>query len=402
MREWTWVSVIKTIMVWLISNWIITPVRAQMLLGMGSAKATVPECVQEITADSVLLFYDLRYNLTPPACADIRRHARVNSKGDFQGEVRDYTIVTSELRDRLYYEQGQRNGLYATYYPNGKLAMQGNFTRGEPTGTWEFWFPNGQHQQTFEWTGQLTPRLRVLAAWDSTGQASVTNGNGVWQGVMQPLKCRYGGLVQNGLPQGIWESHALETDKLLLRETYEQGTFRGGKAFDVPASMSSRYKTRSLLEPQVNDPTERSDQVRLGLNCTGIRADRERLQAMRQQMAGQANAHVAPPKPPGNTTSYLKTLLGNLNQTNQRNQWVELPDTQQFIVKGSIDSAGFLRIGSGQGGSGIAVALEQAVGSMGRWQPALVDGKPVAGAVSFIMMKQGAMLYVTMQTRAVY
>lgn len=367
-----------------------------------SRDATVPECIEVIKGDSALLYYDLSYRLTPPACASIRRHAHVSDEGDFLGEVRDYTIATRQLRSRLHYVHGQREGLYENYFPSGQLEMRGNFTRGAPTGTWEFWYPNGKPMQTFEWTGKLAPRLRIVAYWDSTGQPGVANGNGQWQGLTPRAKLRYGGPVLNGLPQGVWESHSLATGKTLLTEVYEQGLFRSGKALDIPAGMPSRYKGVSRLEPQIEDPTGLSDQVRVGSTCAGIQTDRERLQAMRQQVAGLANKKATPPKPPGNITSYLKTLLVNLNQTNQRNQWVELPDTQQFIVKGSVDSSGFLRIGAGQGGSGIAVALEQAVGGMGRWQPALVDGQPVPGEVSFIMMKQGAVLHVTMQTRAVY
>ncbi|MBF9142729.1 toxin-antitoxin system YwqK family antitoxin [Hymenobacter properus] len=355
--------------------------------------------MQEITVDSVLLFYDLRYNLTPTACAAIRRHARITSQGDFRGQVRDYTIATNQLRAELYFDQGQRNGPYATFYPNGKPAMRGQFTHDEPTGTWEFWYPNGQHQQTFEWTGQLSPRLRIVAYWDSTGQPGVTNGNGRWQDLLPQARLRYGGPVLNGLPEGVWESHSLSTDKTLLTEVYEKGLFRSGKALDAPAGMA-RYKGASRLEPQIEDPTARGDQLHLGPTCAGSLADRERLQAMRQQVAGAASKKTTPPKPPGDITSYLHLVLDNLYQTNQRNQWENMIDGQEFIIRASVDDTGFLRLVSGQGGSGIVTALGQAVSGLPRWQPAATDGKPVASDVRFLIVKTGTRLNISLQTLA--
>ena len=356
------------------------------------AKATVPECIEVVKGDSTLLYYDPVYNLTPPACAAIRRHTHVTDKGDFQGEARDYTIATGRLRSQLHYEQGQRHGQYESYFDNGQLAMRGNFTHGDPTGTWEFWYPSGKPQQTFEWTGQVTPRLRIVASWDSTGRPGVTNGNGLWQGVMTPLKRRYGGPVINGLPQGVWESRALSSEKLMTMELYEQGIFRNGKAFDAPAGIPARYKSHSLLEPQIYDPTAAGDRVQLGMNCTAIQAELQRREEQRQNIKSFQNMRIEPAKPPVDAISYMHQLLDRLNQTNQRNQWETMMDGQEFTVRATVDEQGTLRLVDGQGGSGILTAVSQALSGMARWHPATADGKPMPGAVRFLIVKLGTQL----------
>ncbi|WP_210518287.1 toxin-antitoxin system YwqK family antitoxin [Hymenobacter terricola] len=402
LRNWPRPALLAVV-VWLTGIGLATPVQAQRALsaagvqallapGATSRNATVPECIEVIKGDSTLLYYDLRYNLTPPACADIRRQTHVTDKGDFQGEARDYTIVTSKLRSRLHYEQGQRHGPYETYFANGQLAIRGAFTHGEPTGTWEFWYPSGKPQQTFEWTGKAAPRLRIVASWDSTGQPGVTNGNGLWQGIMPQLKRRYGGPVLNGLPQGIWESHALGTGKLLTTEVYEQGIFRGGKALDAPAGISARYKAHSLLEPQIDDPTAASDRVRLGMNCAAVRAELQRLNEQQQTNQAFRNMLIEPARPPVDAISCMHQLLDRLNQTNQRNQWENMIDGQEFTIRATVDDQGTLRLVDGQGGSGILTAVAQALNGMARWHPATADGKPMPGEVRFLIVKAGAQL----------
>ncbi|MDQ2768920.1 MAG: hypothetical protein M3Y54_00260 [Bacteroidota bacterium] len=360
--------------------------------------ATVAECITVLAGDSTVLYYDLRYNLTPPACASIRRHTHVTPTGDFRGEVRDYTIDNGQLRSRLYYDNGQRHGRYETYYPNGQLAIRGSFAQGEPTGTWEFWYANGQRQQTFEWTGVAAPRLRIMAYWDSTGQAGVSNGNGRWQGVMRQPKRRYGGPVLNGLPQGIWESHQLGSEKLVTTETYEQGIFRGGRALSAPPGMPSRYKTYSLLEPDIEDPTAWGDHIRLGLNCAGLLANtRHRAEVAAGGSTANAAAHLEPPRPPMEEITYMQKLLDRLYQSNRREEWENIVDGQVFTLLATVDPEGVLRVASGQGGSGIMTAVTHALDGMGRWHPAQAYGKPTAGVVRFSIVKMGVQLNIRWQ-----
>jgi hypothetical protein len=133
---------------------------------------TVADCVKLVRPDSVHMFFDAQYALTPPACAAIRRESRMDAaSGSFLGEVRDYAQPDNSLLTKVQYAAGLRAGTYEQHYRNHRLAVSGQFAQGQPVGTWKYWYANGQPWQTLE----LTPEgpLHIVAYWDSTGQQHV-------------------------------------------------------------------------------------------------------------------------------------------------------------------------------------------------------------------------------------
>ena len=44
---------------------------------------------------------------------------------------------------QVSYDAGVENGTYHTYHPNGEPAIEGAYLRGERTGTWRFYSPEG-------------------------------------------------------------------------------------------------------------------------------------------------------------------------------------------------------------------------------------------------------------------
>ncbi|GAA4044746.1 hypothetical protein GCM10022409_33510 [Hymenobacter glaciei] len=364
---------------------------AQTPAAPAAGQATLAQCVRIIKGDSVLLFYDATYALTPPACAPIRRFTRITASGDFNGETRDYDARTQKLRARLHYRAGKREGRYETYFPNGQLAVQGTFAQGKPAGTWQFWYANGQQRQTLAWTDLPAPRLRILAYWDSTGQQGVANGNGVWHDVLPMLHSRFGGPVLNGLAQGVWENRAATTNKLLTTEVYEQGIFRGGKALD---GIGGRYKDRPLLEPQVGDLVAAAEGFRLGATCemrqAAYQADAARAEQMRNAL---------PPTPAGDPSSFVQTVLRQLSESNQTNDWEIIADGREFVVEAMTDEKGYLHLLSGQSGGGFITALTQVVSGLPAWRPATYNSKPVPGLVQLVISKRGSVLNMSYRTR---
>lgn len=356
-----------------------------------AGQATLDQCVQVIKGDSVVLYYDANYVLTPPACAPIRRFTRITAAGDFNGETRDYDARTKKLRARLHYQDGKREGRYETYFPNGQLAVRGAFAQGQPAGTWQFWYASGQQRQTLEWTGQAAPRLRILAYWDSTGQQGVTNGNGVWRDAMPLLHSRFGGPVLNGLAQGVWEHRSLATNKLLTTEVYEQGRFKEGKAL---TGIGGRYKDRPLLMPQVSAPETAAEGFSLGTTCEARQAA---YQAAVQRNEQLRNAQ--PPRPAGDPSGFIQSVLSKLGESNQTNGWEIIADGREFVVEAVTDEKGYLHLVSGQAGGGIITALTQVVGGLPAWVPATYNSKPVPGAVQLVISKRGAMLNMSYRTR---
>ena len=365
--------------------------QAQGLAAPPAGQATLDQCVQVIKGDSAVLFYDANYALTPPGCASIRRFTRITASGDFNGETRDYDARTKKLRARLHYREGKREGRYETYFPNGQMAVQGAFAWGQPAGTWQFWYANGQQRQTLEWTGQANPRLRILAYWDSTGQQGVTNGNGVWHDVMPMLHSRFGGPVLGGLAQGVWENRAPTTNKLLTTEVYVQGQFKEGKALD---GIGGRYKDRSLLQPQVSDPVAAAEGFRLGTTCEARLAahqfDVQRAEQMR---------NAQPTRPVGDPSSFIRSVLTKLEESNQTSDWEIIADGREFVVEAATDEKGYLHLLSGQAGGGIITTLTQVVSGLPAWVPATYKNKPVPGVVQLAISKRGTILSMSYRTR---
>ena len=367
------------------------PGRAQAPMVSTGGQASLAQCVRVIKGDSVVLFYDASYALTPPTCAPIRRFTRITAAGDFTGQTRDYDARTQQLRVRLHYREGKRDGPYELYFPNGRRAVQGAFAQGQPTGTWQFWYANGQQRQTLEWTGLPAPRLRILAYWDSTGQQGVANGNGVWHDAMPQLHSRFGGPVVGGLAQGVWENRATATGKLLTTEVYEQGRFKEGRALD---GIGGRYRDRPLLEPQVDDPVVAAEGFRLGSTCEARQAAYQAATARAEQVRNSQ-----PPAPLGDPSNFVQTVLRKLSESNQTHDWEIIADGREFVVDAMTDEKGYLHLLSGQAGGGIITDLSQVVSSLPAWRPAMYDSKPVPGLVQLVISKRGTVLSMSYRTR---
>mgnify|MGYP005715489275 CR=1 FL=1 len=55
---------------------------------------------------------------------------------------------------------GQNDGLVKTYYPNGAIETEGNYTKGVRDGLWTFWYEE-KSLKTLEKMVLLTPKTRV-------------------------------------------------------------------------------------------------------------------------------------------------------------------------------------------------------------------------------------------------
>ncbi|MCC2545646.1 hypothetical protein LJY25_04255 [Hymenobacter sp. BT175] len=268
------------------------PARAQ--------EVTIGDCVRVLKGDSVAMYYNAGYTLTPIACAAIRRHTRISPTGDFVGEVRDYQVANDRLLFRLHYANGRRHGAYEQYHQNGRLVVKGQFANGEPAGIWEFWYRNGKPRQTLEWTGRKLP-IRIIASWDSAGAQRASNGNGEWYDMLPGLNRRFGGPIVDGYAHGTWESRVVPGYRLVTTERYSHGKFLDGKALDFG---SESYSDQALLSPRVEDPVSWAENVKFTKPCAELQARARERQAKREQAR-----EFTPATYSAGIESYIQTLL---------------------------------------------------------------------------------------------
>lgn len=184
-----------------------------------------------LTPDSVVFYYNAYYALTPPGCAVIRRHVRLDSTGAFHGVVRDYQLSNNVLLLSGAYRHGRKQGVFELFYPDGEPAVRARYHEGKQVGDWAYWYHSGQPRQVVRFEEPERPAL--LRFWAPDGALLVQNGAGTWQ--MEEAGTQLAGPIRNGLPDGRWTRRFSRGGQLYAVEYFEQGQFRKGTTFYEPA-----------------------------------------------------------------------------------------------------------------------------------------------------------------------
>jgi antitoxin component YwqK of YwqJK toxin-antitoxin module len=119
-----------------------------------------------------------------------------------------------------------------TFYGNGKRESVFNYSGGVLSGQGYLFYPNGKLHAGLEYdtasTKTLEERVRILSCYDTTGKATVTDGNGryidynVFTNTISEE-----GAVKNGRPDGEWHGN-YPADKVTYNDTYRDGKFISG------------------------------------------------------------------------------------------------------------------------------------------------------------------------------
>ncbi|GGG39258.1 hypothetical protein GCM10011378_14410 [Hymenobacter glacieicola] len=189
------------------------------------ARAMAARPYRVLGSDSVALFYTADYELCPPGCATIRRHARLDSTGMFFGFVRDYWMHTAQPALTGAYKNGKKEGVFEVFHPNGEVATRAYYRGGQPVGNWAYWYPSGQKRQILSFgTGEA---LLIQQFWAEDGQQLVRDGQGSWYRTDAGLRVE--GSVLNGLPTGRWRvREATGRQSIRAEELFLKGRFRAG------------------------------------------------------------------------------------------------------------------------------------------------------------------------------
>jgi hypothetical protein len=340
------------------------------LAGLGEARgqrAQLSQCSQLVTADSVVLFFNPRYELTPTECAAIRRQTRLSAEGKLYGPVRDFRVSNNRLLVQATYQAGLLHGPCEMYYSSGQLAVRGQYEQGARRGDWDYWYPSGQTQQQLRFP--TDGRVRIMAYWDSTGRQLVTNGQGLWQG-RGSRGFRSTGKVRLGLPDGQWRgSYVQDKQRYTAVELYERGEFRkgrwndGGRRRDVPYF-------EPMLQPLVTNAVEQAGALRLGFSCDE--------QARRQQFA-LLKEHLRVPTVAMGLQHYAERLSQRMVRHSDAPWYRALPP--KVKVRCSLDATGRFTTFETESPALQRVVQRLLTDILPPWQPARFQGDPVPGYV---------------------
>jgi hypothetical protein len=352
------------------------------------------DCVKLVRADSVHMFFDARYALVPPACATIRRESRMDAAtGSFQGEVRDYLVADNSLLTKVRYANGVRDGGYEQHYANRQLVATGYFTKGQPVGTWKYWYASGQPWQTLELSNAAP--MRIVAYWDSTGRQRVTNGAGTWEeNTTGSMPTRVGGRVVAGLMEGTWERRSLLDKQVLTAEDYRAGRLLEGRQYMATVGKPKKYQTQSLLGPQAVDASAVIEPFHLGKSC-------EEQAALAASEAASRSRVITNPKPPRDPSDYQYQLLQRLHTFNNLTQWMPQTDGQSTVITADIDAKGQISHVVSESGT-LASAFTTILADLGSWHPGSVNGRPVPGKMRITLRMFSTQLQSSLQANVTF
>lgn len=225
------------------------------------ALAKLDECYRVVGKDSVVFFYSLDYKLTPPGCAAIRRHVRLDSAGRFFGYVRDYHLSNNQLLLQAAYREGKLEGQLEQYHATGELAARGRYIQGQQVGDWGYWYPSGQRRQVLSFRNGQYPLIQQF--WDEAGQQTVTNGTGTWYRDEDGMRLQ--GAVVNGVQDGRWFLRHQQNGTMVARETFVKGRFRSGFLID----QLEGYQDQPRLSVTDWQAYLLADEYKLSLACSG-------------------------------------------------------------------------------------------------------------------------------------
>jgi hypothetical protein len=333
------------------------------------APAPLSTYVRVVQADSVHLFYSADYGMVQPACAVVRRHVRLDASGSFQGRFRDYQVAGDSLLQAGTYEHGKKQGPFQSYHPNGRLAARGQYVADQPSGLWQYWYASGQQRQVLHFGD--AGLVKVVDAWAEDGQPTVSNGAGSWQGVSGPY--RLGGPVLQGRPDGRWEAKS-PNGSVVLAETFAGGQFKSGRQFVSMPGTQPTYKDASRLSLVETPAFQAAEAFRLLPPCqpklaAGAAATNGNFApaAYKQGMSAYTELLWVRLRPVMNTATGLGEYYGVLTfavRLDAAGNWATEPEE----VQGTSEAA--------------AKELLAIMRRLPRWQPAQLDGRPVASRVA--------------------
>jgi len=325
------------------------------LRALGEPKA-LPEVCKVLNGDTIQFFYNNRYQLVFPVCADIFRVSKIDiTTGNFDGDFTDYSIDSTVILTGTH-KSGKRSGEFRFYYPNGQLQASGDYLEGNKTGTWNYWYSNGQNQQKIEFTGSDT---LIIDFWDDQNNQLVINGNGRYYTFDSPSEAtRIEGTVNNKRKEGTWKKIDLYFHLTTNIEKYKNGLLISGK-FQSLNSSTERYSKMVYCKIEQTLPFTNAELFQMNYCFPKSKSNKVDMEFPGGIAAFYKKIDMEFVIP---EIALLSSVGGTIAISTIINQNGEMTDFKE------LSHLGF----------GLEEELIRVLGTVGKWIPAKEDGKPIS------------------------
>ncbi len=186
----------------------------------------INEVINQLGADSIVFYYNDRYQMVKPNCSTLFRVVKVDSiLSFFSGRFTDY--YPDSLAALIgNYTNGKKEEFFEFYYPNGQLEKSGTYTNDNKTGVWNYYYEDGSKHQVLEFKQK---NILVLEFWDEKSKHLVDSGNGDWFGYeTNEHFMKVSGKILNGKRIGVWKKDIPSNDFIMNLENFSNGQFSNG------------------------------------------------------------------------------------------------------------------------------------------------------------------------------
>lgn len=152
---------------------------------------------------TIALYFTNKWYLTHKHSNYYRIAKWIISKQQFEGHFEDYHLTNKVAEGN--YSDGLLNGLYTSFYNDGKPKSQGFFTDGEPSGSWNYYYQDGKPWLSIEFNNN---NFEITSCRDKNGKTTLHNGNGTWDYTViidHKIKYNIEGRYTNYHRSGNWE-----------------------------------------------------------------------------------------------------------------------------------------------------------------------------------------------------
>lgn len=186
------------------------------------------EVMRQRGADTLVFFYNDRWQLVKPVCGTLFRVSRMDTVLlTFTGRFVDYYAHDSTIAVEGTYAKGKKEGLFTVYFPNGQIAQSGQYVNDRKSGTWEYFYEDGKRHQVLDFRDG---EILVKEFWNEEGKKLVESGNGEWFGYESSERfMKTSGAVLNGRKNGTWKNTIPSRNLTTNIEKYKEGVFLSGK-----------------------------------------------------------------------------------------------------------------------------------------------------------------------------